>query len=261
MRGLLLVLDGAITFRPESRGTRDHILLPQIRSSSNLVREVPVFISPGTVWPSYIPKQRVLFSSPPTTRRAAEQLFQPTYTRGPRKMIPVIRLRHEQQRRFFHYFVFYCYWENNVTTELLLSKGCCTLDCFHSCYLATANVLSTACTAVTWQWAYISRYYKKICFWTLHINWKTGNRAMYQQKNFLALAIFYTDDELTLLRNFIRICTEIKKKLLISLETYMFFWIHPYYFCDLQNTILVGKAVEKRMYSCTKFSNFPHMKP
>jgi hypothetical protein len=43
---LLLGLANAVILRSESRGTHDHILLPQIRGSSNLEDQVPVFISP-----------------------------------------------------------------------------------------------------------------------------------------------------------------------------------------------------------------------
>jgi hypothetical protein len=43
---LLLVLASAINLRSESRGTRDHILLSQIRHSLNLEGQVPVFLSP-----------------------------------------------------------------------------------------------------------------------------------------------------------------------------------------------------------------------
>jgi hypothetical protein len=43
---LLLVLARAVILGSESRGTRDHILLSQIRESPNLESQVPVFISP-----------------------------------------------------------------------------------------------------------------------------------------------------------------------------------------------------------------------
>jgi hypothetical protein len=43
---LLLVLANAVILKSESRGTRDHILLSQIRDSPNLEGQVPVFIYP-----------------------------------------------------------------------------------------------------------------------------------------------------------------------------------------------------------------------
>jgi hypothetical protein len=43
---LLLGLASAVIIRSESRGTHDHILLPQIRDFPNLEGQVPVFISP-----------------------------------------------------------------------------------------------------------------------------------------------------------------------------------------------------------------------
>jgi hypothetical protein len=39
------VIASAVILRSESRGTRDHILLSQIRDSTNLEVQVPVFIS------------------------------------------------------------------------------------------------------------------------------------------------------------------------------------------------------------------------
>jgi hypothetical protein len=43
---LLLILASAAILRPESRGTLDHILLSQIRDSSKLEDQVPIYISP-----------------------------------------------------------------------------------------------------------------------------------------------------------------------------------------------------------------------
>jgi hypothetical protein len=43
---LLLALASALILGSESRGTHDHILLSQIRDSSNLERQVPVFTTP-----------------------------------------------------------------------------------------------------------------------------------------------------------------------------------------------------------------------
>jgi hypothetical protein len=43
---LLLILASAVNRESESRGTHNHILLPQIRDFSNLEGQVPVFISP-----------------------------------------------------------------------------------------------------------------------------------------------------------------------------------------------------------------------
>jgi hypothetical protein len=43
---IAVVLASAVILGSESRGTRDHILLSQIRDSPNLESQVPVFISP-----------------------------------------------------------------------------------------------------------------------------------------------------------------------------------------------------------------------
>jgi hypothetical protein len=72
---LLLGRASAVILRSDSRGTHDHILLSQIRDSSNLEGHVPVFISPGTVWSGYTPRHWVPFSSLPTTRRAMVEVY------------------------------------------------------------------------------------------------------------------------------------------------------------------------------------------
>jgi hypothetical protein len=56
---LLLVLARAVIFGSEFRGTRDHILLSQIRDSPNLEGQVPIFISPRNRWPGYTPRHWV----------------------------------------------------------------------------------------------------------------------------------------------------------------------------------------------------------
>jgi hypothetical protein len=63
---LLLVLASAVILGSESRGTHDHSLLSQIRDSPTLDGQVPVFIFPGTGWPSYTPRHWVPFPSSPT---------------------------------------------------------------------------------------------------------------------------------------------------------------------------------------------------
>jgi hypothetical protein len=65
---LLLALASAVILGSESRGTHDHILLPQIRDSLNLEGQFPVFMSP---------MNRVPFSLPPATRRATAEVFDP----------------------------------------------------------------------------------------------------------------------------------------------------------------------------------------
>jgi hypothetical protein len=78
---LLLVLASAVILRSESRGTRAHILLSQIRDSPNLESQVPVFISPRKRVAQFTPRHWVPFSSPPTTRRSTMEVFEPSSTR------------------------------------------------------------------------------------------------------------------------------------------------------------------------------------
>jgi hypothetical protein len=77
---LLLVLASAVILGSESRGTRDHILLSQIRDSPNLEGQVPVFISPRNWVAELYFRHWIPFSSPPTTRRATVEVFVPAST-------------------------------------------------------------------------------------------------------------------------------------------------------------------------------------
>jgi hypothetical protein len=78
---LLLVLAGAVILGSQSGGTHDHILLSHIRDSPNLEGQVPVFISPRNRVARLYPRHWVPFSSPPTTRRAAVEVFEPIHDR------------------------------------------------------------------------------------------------------------------------------------------------------------------------------------
>jgi hypothetical protein len=78
---LLLVLAGAVTLRSESSGTHDQILLSQIRDSPTCKARSLYLYPPGTGWPSCTLRHRVPFSSPPTTRRATMNIYEPASTR------------------------------------------------------------------------------------------------------------------------------------------------------------------------------------
>jgi hypothetical protein len=79
---LLLALASSVILRSESRGTHDHILLSQIRDSPHLEDQVPVFISPMNRVARLYPRHWIPFSSPPTTRRATVEVFDPASTRA-----------------------------------------------------------------------------------------------------------------------------------------------------------------------------------
>lgn len=53
----------AVVLGSQSHGTHDHILLSQIRDSSNLEGQAPVFIFSGAEWYSYIPWNSILVTS------------------------------------------------------------------------------------------------------------------------------------------------------------------------------------------------------
>jgi hypothetical protein len=78
----LLVLARTVILGSEFRGTHGHILLSQIRDSPTWGATFPYVYSPGRWWPSYTPDHCFLFSSPPTTRRATVEVFEPASTRG-----------------------------------------------------------------------------------------------------------------------------------------------------------------------------------
>jgi hypothetical protein len=78
---LLLALTSAVILRSEFPGTHDHILLSQTRDSATWRARSPELYPPGTGWPSYTPRHWVPFSSPPTTRRARGEVFEPASKR------------------------------------------------------------------------------------------------------------------------------------------------------------------------------------
>jgi hypothetical protein len=59
----------------QSREGSISIYYSLIWDSPDLQDQVPVFISPGTRWPSYIPRHRVPFSSLLTPRRVTVEVF------------------------------------------------------------------------------------------------------------------------------------------------------------------------------------------
>jgi hypothetical protein len=78
---LMLPLASAVVIRSESRGTRDHIILSQIRDSPTWRARSPYLYTPRTGLPRYTPRHRVPFSSPPTTRRVTVEVFDHASTR------------------------------------------------------------------------------------------------------------------------------------------------------------------------------------
>jgi hypothetical protein len=79
---LLLDLAISVILGFKSRGINDRILLPQIRDPPTWRVKFSYVYLPGKGWPCYIPRHWVPFSSPPTTRRATMEVFEPASTRG-----------------------------------------------------------------------------------------------------------------------------------------------------------------------------------
>jgi hypothetical protein len=78
---LLLVLDSAVILGSKCRGNHERILLSLIRESPILEGHVSFPQEQGG--PVIPPRHCVPFSSPPKTRRATVEAFQPTSTRDP----------------------------------------------------------------------------------------------------------------------------------------------------------------------------------
>jgi hypothetical protein len=78
---LMLVLASAVILRPESRGTRDHISLSQIRDSLPCRARSPYLYPPGTRWHGYTLRHWVPFSSHPTTSRVTVEESDPASKR------------------------------------------------------------------------------------------------------------------------------------------------------------------------------------
>jgi hypothetical protein len=73
----MLVLASSVILGSKSRGPHDHILLSQIRDSPAWKTRSPCLYTPGTGWPSYTSRHWDPVSSPPTTRRATMEIFEP----------------------------------------------------------------------------------------------------------------------------------------------------------------------------------------
>jgi hypothetical protein len=78
---LLLALASAVILASESRRTHDHILLSQIQDSPNLEGQVPIYMSPGTGWPTYTRRQCVPFHRL-LRHTATVEVFDPTSTQA-----------------------------------------------------------------------------------------------------------------------------------------------------------------------------------
>jgi hypothetical protein len=77
----LLILDGAVVLRLESRETH-HIWMSQIQNSPNLEDQFPYLYPTGTGKPDYTPQHWVTFPLSPNARRCAMKLFHPASTQG-----------------------------------------------------------------------------------------------------------------------------------------------------------------------------------
>jgi hypothetical protein len=84
---LLLVLASSVILGPESHGTRDRILLSQIRDSPNLEGQAPVFISPrnrvAQLYPQALGSFFTIMRPPFITSRRTEY-------RSPSQIIPLL---------------------------------------------------------------------------------------------------------------------------------------------------------------------------
>jgi hypothetical protein len=126
---LLLLLASAVILRSDSRGTHDHILLSQIRDSPNLEDQVPLFISPGTGWPTYTLRYWIPFwwtySNPPPRGLLTHNA----------QSVPYAASARMHRKHYFQQFL-HCY------VRTLLSDGWGIAACLRSCNLAMAISLA-----------------------------------------------------------------------------------------------------------------------
>jgi hypothetical protein len=78
---LLLALASAVILGSESRETHDYILMSPTRGSPTLEGHIPVFIAPRNMMAQLYLQAMGSLSSPPTTRRATVEVFDPASTR------------------------------------------------------------------------------------------------------------------------------------------------------------------------------------
>jgi hypothetical protein len=78
---LLLVLASAVILGSKSCGTHDIFYCLKFETPPTWRARSPYLYPPGIGWPSYTPRHWVPFSSPPTTRRAMVEEFEPASTR------------------------------------------------------------------------------------------------------------------------------------------------------------------------------------
>jgi hypothetical protein len=100
---LQLALASAVILGYESRGTHDRILL-RFETPYTWRDRSPYFYLPETGWVNYTPRQGVAFSSPPMTRRAAVNVFEPGST--PRKWLRTGRILRWTQPISGLYFIY-----------------------------------------------------------------------------------------------------------------------------------------------------------
>jgi hypothetical protein len=122
---LLLGLASALILRSGSRGTHNHILLSQIWDSPSLEGQVPYLYPPGTGWPGYTPRHLVPFLSPPTTRRATVEAFEPASTRATKftelisPTVVVLTYGHGSHGKH----------RSSIVTIVAVAEGTCLLSC------------------------------------------------------------------------------------------------------------------------------------
>jgi hypothetical protein len=79
-----LLLSDSCGFEDMGRAlcNRDHVLLTQIRDFPILEGQVPIFISPRNMVSQLYPQALRSLLSPPMTRKATVEVFEPASTRG-----------------------------------------------------------------------------------------------------------------------------------------------------------------------------------
>jgi hypothetical protein len=90
---LPLILARAVILGSESAGLVTIFYSLRFETPQNWRARSPYLYPRGTGWPSYISRDWVPFSSPPTTRRSTVEVFEPASTRGMNSLQVKVTLR------------------------------------------------------------------------------------------------------------------------------------------------------------------------
>jgi hypothetical protein len=108
----------------DSRGNHDLFYCLRFETPLTWRARSPYLYPPRTEWPNYTPRHWVSFSSPPTTRSAAVEVFEPTSTRRNNSRVRVkVNLRLAAYRKCTRKYLSFCSFrfQKNLQHTLITS--------------------------------------------------------------------------------------------------------------------------------------------